>query len=180
MYLKHSTNYIDSKYIWIHGYNSRFFVAEIPFLAFFFLTQGKEEVWPIGTQPRLIPNCSYICKILNLLVLDIFWKKYHFWLFLVTMVTISKKKKKKKKKKTFLAHVLSWVKAYHYAKFQRNPSTSLARMMVQTYRQTDTQTDTQTSPFIYIYIYIYRRYTHKYLSELTQPAISNHTDYLAY
>ena len=32
----------------------------------------------------------------------------------------------------FLAHVLSWVKTYHHAEFQRNPSTGLAGMMVQT------------------------------------------------
>ena len=47
----------------------------------------------------------------------------------------------------FLAHVLSWVKNYHHAKFQRNPSTGLARMMV--------QTDIQISPFISIYLSIY-------------------------
>ena len=34
----------------------------------------------------------------------------------------------------FVAHVLSWVKTYHHAKFQRNPSTGLARMKIQTYR----------------------------------------------
>ena len=37
----------------------------------------------------------------------------------------------------FKAHVLSWVKTYCHAKFQRNSYTGLARMMVQTYRQTD-------------------------------------------
>ena len=55
------------------------------------------------------------------------WPKYHFWLFLITTVTILRK---------FLAHVLSWAKTYHHAKFQRNPLTDLAGMMVQTYRQT--------------------------------------------
>ena len=39
----------------------------------------------------------------------------------------------------FLAHILSWVKTYHHAEFQRNPPTSLAGMMVQTYRQTERQ-----------------------------------------
>ena len=43
----------------------------------------------------------------------------------------------------FLAHVLSWVKTYHHAEFQRYPPTGLARMMVQTDRQTDGQTDRQ-------------------------------------
>ena len=37
----------------------------------------------------------------------------------------------------FLAHVLSWVKTYHHAEFQRNLPTSLAGMMEQTDRQTD-------------------------------------------
>ena len=46
-----------------------------------------------------------------------------------------------------LAHILSSVKTIHHAKFQKNSPTGLARMMVQTYRQ--------TSPYIYIYIYIY-------------------------
>ena len=41
----------------------------------------------------------------------------------------------------FLAHVLSWVKTYHHAEFQRNPPTGLAGMMVQTYRQTNRQID---------------------------------------
>ena len=36
-----------------------------------------------------------------------------------------------------LANVLSWVKTYHHAEFQRNSPTGLARMMVQAYRQTD-------------------------------------------
>ena len=52
----------------------------------------------------------------------------------------------------FLAHALSWIKTYHHAKFQRNPPTGLARMMVQTYGQTGRRADGQTSPF-----FIYRR-----------------------
>ena len=39
----------------------------------------------------------------------------------------------------FLAHVLSSVKSYHHAEFQRNPPTGLAGMMVKTYRQTNRQ-----------------------------------------
>ena len=66
----------------------------------------------------------------------IFLAKYHFQLFLITMVTISG---------FFLAHVLSWVKTNHLAKFQRNPLTCLVRMVVQTDRHIH----------IYIYIYIY-------------------------
>ena len=63
-----------------------------------------------------------------------------------------------------LLYVLSWVKTYLYAMFQRNPPTGLARIMVQTYRQThrrthrqthrqthtDRQTDKYASPFIYL------------------------------
>ena len=51
-----------------------------------------------------------------------------------------------------LAHVLSWVRTYHHAKFQRNPLIGLTRMMVQTYRQTHRQTDIS----FHIYIYISR------------------------
>ena len=54
--------------------------------------------------------------------------------------------------------ILSCLKAYNLAKFQKNAVRGLARMMVQKYRQTDAQTDRQISPFIYIgdaYIYIY-------------------------
>ena len=58
MYLKHFPDYIDSEYIWVHGSNSIgcSVSTEIPFLAFFSLTQGKEEVWPGETQPMLMPE----------------------------------------------------------------------------------------------------------------------------
>ena len=84
MYLKHSTVYIDSRYIWVHGSTPK---------GFFWLL------------------------------------KYHFGIFSLTHGNHFPK---------FLAHVLSWVITYHHAKFQRNPPTGLARMIV----------DTQT----YIYI----------------------------
>ena len=48
----------------------------------------------------------------------------------------------------FLAHVLSWVKTYHHAEFQRNPPTGLA-MMVQTFRQTNRQTDRLTDNSVF-------------------------------
>ena len=57
MYLKHSPNYIDSKYIWVHGSNflgSSVF-AEIPFLAFLAFHRER-KVWPGGTQPMLLPE----------------------------------------------------------------------------------------------------------------------------
>ena len=57
MYLKYSTDYIDSKYIWVHRSNSLgFFVAEIPFLTFFPFTLEKEQVWSSGTQKMLLPE----------------------------------------------------------------------------------------------------------------------------
>ena len=57
MYLKRSTDYIDSKYIWVHGSNSLGFFLLLKYhFGIFCLTQGKEEVWPSGTQPRLIPD----------------------------------------------------------------------------------------------------------------------------
>ena len=71
---------------------------------------------------------------------EFFWLKCHIWLFLIIMVTIFQ---------IFLAHVLSWVKTCHYTKFQRNLSTHLARMMVQTYIQTNTGRHIHTFPFIY-------------------------------
>ena len=46
----------------------------------------------------------------------------------ITMVTIFQR---------FFSHVLSWVKSNNHAKFQRNLPTGLARMMVQTYRETN-------------------------------------------
>ena len=57
MPLKHPQDYIDSKYIWVHGSNSlsSSVLAEIPFLAFLALHR-KEEVWPGGTQPMLLPE----------------------------------------------------------------------------------------------------------------------------
>ena len=57
MYLKHFPDYIDSKYIWVHGSNSldSDVIADIP-LVIFSLTQGKVGVWPRGTQPMLLPE----------------------------------------------------------------------------------------------------------------------------
>ena len=57
-YLKHSPDYIDSKYIWVHGFSSlgSNVFAEIPFFSIFSLTQGKEEVQPSGKQPMLLPE----------------------------------------------------------------------------------------------------------------------------
>ena len=43
IYLKHSTDYIDSKYIWVHGSNSLgVFVAKMPFLAFLALHKKRK------------------------------------------------------------------------------------------------------------------------------------------
>ena len=52
-HLKHPPDYIDSKYIWVHGSNSlgSSVLAEIPFLAFLVLHTGKEEVWPGPWDP---------------------------------------------------------------------------------------------------------------------------------
>ena len=55
MYLKHSTDYIDSKYIWVHGSNSLWgeggFGAEIPFLAFFTLHRERKRCSQVGSSP---------------------------------------------------------------------------------------------------------------------------------
>ena len=64
MHSKHFSDYIDPKYIWVHGsisLGSSVF-AEIPFFGIFSLTQRKEKVWLGGTQAMLLPelSCVYI------------------------------------------------------------------------------------------------------------------------
>ena len=51
MYLKHSTDYIDSKYMWVHGCNSlgSSVFAEIPFLPF--LALHMERKWCGQVEP---------------------------------------------------------------------------------------------------------------------------------
>ena len=58
MYLKHSPDYIDSKYIGVHVSNSlgSSVLDKIPFLAFFCHTPGKKEVWSGGIQHMLLPE----------------------------------------------------------------------------------------------------------------------------
>ena len=57
MGLKHSPDYIDSKYIWVHVSN---FLGQVFFwytiFVIFSLTRDKEEVWPGGTLPMLLPE----------------------------------------------------------------------------------------------------------------------------
>ena len=90
MYLKCSTDYIDSKYIWAHGSNSLggFFVAEIPFLAFFLPYTGKGKGVAKWDPAQVNPKLKLHMHTKFLLVLEFFWQKHHFWLFLITMVTI--------------------------------------------------------------------------------------------
>ena len=92
----------------------------------------------MGSSPCYSQNeLVYAYQVLDLqLQWVFFWPKSHFCLFLVTKVTISW---------ICLAHVLSWVKTYHHAKFQRNSSTGLAKIMVQTYRQRQTDRQSQRS-----------------------------------
>ena len=53
MYLKHSSNYIDSKYIWIHWSNSLGSSAfvEIPFLALIALYRERKKCGQVGPSP---------------------------------------------------------------------------------------------------------------------------------
>ena len=113
----------------------------------FSLTQEKEKVWPGGTRIptfRSVAPRVFLAKIPSLA-----FSLYYGNHFL-----------------EFLAHILSWVKTYHHAKFHRNLSIDFARMMIQIYIQTGRQeagrrqaggrqTDRQTYPYIYIYVYIY-------------------------
>ena len=71
MYLKHSPDYIDSKYIYlyIYIYIYRFMVKLLRFKCFcwntifgiFRITQEKIKVWPGGTQLMLLQEWSRIC-----------------------------------------------------------------------------------------------------------------------
>ena len=68
-YLKHSTDYIDSKYMWVHGSNSlgSSVFAEIPFLAFLALHRerkkcGRVETSPCYTQSEIV----YAYQVLDL------------------------------------------------------------------------------------------------------------------
>ena len=56
MYLKHSPDYIDSKYIWVHGLGSSIF-SDIPFLAFLALHRkrcGQVEPCPCYSQSEVL------------------------------------------------------------------------------------------------------------------------------
>ena len=58
MYLKRSTDYIDSKYMGFESNSHGFFVAEIPFLASFFLPytgkgRGVAKWDPAQVNPKL-------------------------------------------------------------------------------------------------------------------------------
>ena len=94
MYLKHSTDYIDSKYIWVHGSNSLgFFVAEIPFLAIFFFWpytgkgRGVAKWDPAQVNPKLK---LHVLSFRFVSPRDFLAKIPFFGLFLVTMVIISR------------------------------------------------------------------------------------------
>ena len=58
MYSKHSLNYIDSKYIWVHGYNSlgSSVFVEIPFLAFLASHRGMKRCGQVGPCPCYSPE----------------------------------------------------------------------------------------------------------------------------
>ena len=53
MYLKHSSDYIDSKYIWVHWSNSQgsSVSAEIPFLALIALHRERKRCGQVGPSP---------------------------------------------------------------------------------------------------------------------------------
>ena len=53
MYLKHPPDYIDSKYIWVHRFNSlgSSVFGEIPFLASLALHRERKRCGQMGTSP---------------------------------------------------------------------------------------------------------------------------------
>ena len=90
MNLKHSPDYIDSKYIWIHGSNSlgSSVFDEIPFLA---IHRERKRCGKVGSSPCYSQSVViYAYQILDLLLQGFYWPKYHFWLFRITMITISR------------------------------------------------------------------------------------------
>ena len=111
-------------------------------------------MWPGGTQPMLLPesSCVYIPSFRSvaprvfLAKIPFFFSFSFFYAFFHYHSSHFP---------DLLAHVLSWVKSYHHAKFQRNLSTGWARMMVQIYTQTDRHTDRQTYRHLLLYIFIY-------------------------
>ena len=54
MYLKHSPDYIDSKYIWVHGSNSlgSSVFGEIPIVAFLALHSERKRCGQVRPSPR--------------------------------------------------------------------------------------------------------------------------------
>ena len=53
MYLKHSSDYIDSKHIWVHWFNSlgSSVFAEIPVLALIILHRERKRSGQVGPSP---------------------------------------------------------------------------------------------------------------------------------
>ena len=86
------------------------------------LTQRKEEVWPGGTQPMLLPelSCIFIPSFRSLAPM----------VFLAKIPFLALSHYHGNHFAKFLVNVLSWVKTYYYSEFQRNPPTGLAGMMV--------------------------------------------------
>ena len=62
MYLKHSPDYIDSKYIRVHGSNSlgSGVFTEIPFLAFLVLHRERKRCGQVGPSP-CYSQSGHIC-----------------------------------------------------------------------------------------------------------------------
>ena len=90
IYLKHSPDYIDSKYIWVHRLNSlgSSVFAEIPFLAFSTLHRKWKRCSQVLPHPCYSQSeVVYAYQVLDLQLQGFFWPKIAFFAF-VTMVTI--------------------------------------------------------------------------------------------
>ena len=69
MYLKHSPDYIDSKYIWVHVSNSlgSSVFGEIPFLAFLALHRERKRCGQVGPSPCYsLSEVIYVCQVVDL------------------------------------------------------------------------------------------------------------------
>ena len=82
-------------------------------------------MWPGGTKPMLLPESSCVC--IRSVTPRVCLGKVPFLLFSHYYGNHFP---------DFLSPFLSWVNTYDHAKFQRNLSIGMARMIVQTYRQT--------------------------------------------
>ena len=76
MHLKYSSDYINSKYIWVHGSTSigSSVSALIPFLAFLALHRKRKKCGQVGPSPCYIQSeFVYAYQVLDMYLQEFFW-----------------------------------------------------------------------------------------------------------